>query len=88
MVHIDYEKAPSVIQRFGDVKQLITQTLDPMLSAYFRDVRIAVRCSNCDERTGSRSRRAKSCGANSLAFDIECVDVLIGKPETASENGA
>ena len=31
-------KAPSVIQRFGDVKKLITQTLDPMLSAFFRDV--------------------------------------------------
>ena len=27
-----------MIQRFGDVKKLITQTLDPMLSAYFRDV--------------------------------------------------
>src|SRR5207248_11653786 len=38
VVHIDYMKAPSVIQRFGDVKKLITQTLDPMLSAYFRDV--------------------------------------------------
>ena len=38
VVHIDYERAPSVIQRFGDVKKLITQTLDPMLSAYFRDV--------------------------------------------------
>ena len=38
VVHIDYQKAPSVIQRFGDVKKLITQTLDPMLSAYFRDI--------------------------------------------------
>ena len=38
VVHIDYQKAPGVIQRFGDVKKLITQTLDPMLSAYFRDV--------------------------------------------------
>ena len=38
VVHIDYQKAPNVIQRFGDVKKLITQTLDPMLSAYFRDV--------------------------------------------------
>ena len=37
-MHIDYMKAPSVIQRFGDVKQLITQTLGPMLSAFFRDV--------------------------------------------------
>ena len=31
VVHIDYQRAPSVIQRFGDVKKLITQTLDPML---------------------------------------------------------
>ncbi|HEY7153933.1 MAG TPA: SPFH domain-containing protein, partial [Gemmataceae bacterium] len=30
VVHIDYQRAPSVIQRFGDVKKLITQTLDPM----------------------------------------------------------
>ena len=36
VVHIDYERAPSVIQRFGDVKKLITQTIDPMLSAFFR----------------------------------------------------
>ncbi len=35
VVHIDYQRAPSVIQRFGDVKRLITQTLDPMLSAFF-----------------------------------------------------
>jgi uncharacterized membrane protein YqiK len=34
----DYQKAPSVVQRFGDVKRLITQTLDPILTAYFRDV--------------------------------------------------
>ena len=38
VVHIDYQRAPSVIQRFGDVKKLITQSIDPMLSAYFRDV--------------------------------------------------
>jgi len=37
-LHIDYQKAPSVVQRFGDVKRLITQTLDPILTAYFRDV--------------------------------------------------
>ena len=38
VLHIDYQKAPSVVQRFGDVKRLITQTLDPILTAYFRDV--------------------------------------------------
>ncbi|MGL5152753.1 MAG: flotillin family protein, partial [Clostridium sp.] len=32
--HIDYRKAPLVIQRFGDLKMLVDQTLDPMISAY------------------------------------------------------
>ncbi len=35
VVHIDYQKAPNVIQRFGDVKKLITQTLDPMFERLF-----------------------------------------------------
>ncbi|HVE17168.1 MAG TPA: SPFH domain-containing protein, partial [Chthoniobacterales bacterium] len=38
VLHIDYERASSVVQRFGDVKRLISQTLDPILTAYFRDV--------------------------------------------------
>jgi uncharacterized membrane protein YqiK len=89
VVHIDYEKAPSVIQRFGDVKQLITQTLDPMLSAYFRDV--AHRRSMLElihERDRIQVEAREELRRKFSAFDIECVDVLIGKPETASENGA
>src|SRR3984957_2900053 len=88
VVHIDYEKAPSVIQRFGDVKQLITQTLDPMLSAYFRDV--AHRRSMLDlihERDRIQVDAREELRRKFLVFDIECVDVLIGKPETASEGG-
>jgi uncharacterized membrane protein YqiK len=88
VVHIDYEKAPSVIQRFGDVKQLITQTLDPMLSAYFRDV--AHRRSMLElihERDLIQKEAREELRRKFLAFDIECVDVLIGKPETASADG-
>ena len=87
-MHIDYEKAPSVIQRFGDVKQLITQTLDPMLSAYFRDV--AHRRSMLElihERDRIQKEAREELKRKFLAFDIECVDVLIGKPETASADG-
>jgi uncharacterized membrane protein YqiK len=88
VVHIDYEKAPSVIQRFGDVKQLITQTLDPMLSAYFRDV--AHRRSMLElihERDVIQNEAREELKRKFRAFDIECVDVLIGKPETASADG-
>ena len=38
VVHIDYRKAPLVIQRFGDIKRLVEQTLDPMVSAYFKNI--------------------------------------------------
>ena len=30
VIHIDYRKALLVVQRFGDVKRLVEQTLDPM----------------------------------------------------------
>jgi uncharacterized membrane protein YqiK len=88
VVHIHYEKAPNVIQRFGDVKQLITQTLDPMLSAYFRDV--AHRKSMLElihQRDQIQQEAREELRKKFCAFDIECVDVLIGKPETASADG-
>jgi uncharacterized membrane protein YqiK len=37
-MHIDYKKAPMIIQRFGDVKKLVEQTLDPMVSAFFKNI--------------------------------------------------
>jgi len=82
VVHIDYEKASSVIQRFGDVKQLITQTLDPLLSAYFRDVAHKksmlelIHCRDEIQRQGRDELRSRF-----THFEIQCVDVLIGRPE-------
>jgi uncharacterized membrane protein YqiK len=88
VVHIDYQKAPGVIQRFGDVKKLITQTLDPMLSAYFRDV--AHKRTMLDllhERDSIQRESREELRRRFSEFDIECVDVLIGKPDTAEAGG-
>ncbi|MGD9722701.1 MAG: SPFH domain-containing protein [Pirellulales bacterium] len=88
VVHIDYQKAPNVIQRFGDVKKLITQTLDPMLSAYFRDV--AHKCTMLQllqERDQIQRDARNELRQRFQEFDIECVDVLIGKPDTAEAGG-
>jgi uncharacterized membrane protein YqiK len=88
VVHIDYQRAPSVIQRFGDVKKLITQTLDPMLSAYFRDV--AHKRTMLELLHDRDSIQMESCAEllkRFREFDIECVDVLIGKPDTAEAGG-
>lgn len=88
VVHIDYMKAPSVIQRFGDVRKLITQTLDPMLSAYFRDVaHKKTMLELLHDRDLIQAEARETLQKKFLEFDIECVDVLIGKPDTAEAGG-
>jgi uncharacterized membrane protein YqiK len=82
VVHIDYQRAPSVIQRFGDVKKLITQTLDPMLSAFFRDVaHHKMMLELLHERDVIQAEARDVLRKKFREFDIECVDVLIGKPD-------
>jgi uncharacterized membrane protein YqiK len=89
VVHIDYQKAPSVIQRFGDVKKLITQTLDPMLSAYFRDVaHRRTMLELLQQRDAIQVEAREELRSRFGQFDMECVDVLIGKPDTAVGGGA
>jgi uncharacterized membrane protein YqiK len=88
VVHIDYQKAPGVIQRFGDVKKLITQTLDPMLSAYFRDVaHKKTMLELLHLRDAIQAEAREELRRKFREFDIECVDVLIGKPDTAEAGG-
>jgi uncharacterized membrane protein YqiK len=81
VVHIDYQRSPSVIQRFGDVKKLITQTIDPMLSAFFRDVaHKKTMLQLLHERDQIQNEARIELRNRFREFDIECVDVLIGKP--------
>ena len=88
VVHIDYQRAPSVIQRFGDVKRLITQTLDPLLSAYFRDIaHKKTMLELLHDRDLIQAEARDELRRRFHEFDIECVDVLIGKPDTAEEGG-
>src|SRR4029453_2163804 len=75
-------KAPSVIQGFGDVKKLITQTLDPMLSAFFRDTaHTKTMLELLHERKSIQAEAREKLRDKFHEFDIECVDVLIGKPD-------
>lgn len=87
VVHIDYQRASNVIQRFGDVKQLITQTLDPMLSAYFRDIaHKKTMLELIHDRDQIQAQARKELHEKFKAFDIECVDVLIGRPSSSDKD--
>lgn len=88
VVHIDYQKAASVVQRFGDVKKLITQTLDPLLSAYFRDIaHKKTMLALLHDRDQIQTEARGELRQKFADFDIELVDVLIGKPDTAEASG-
>lgn len=88
VLHIDYEKAPRVIQRFGDVKRLISQTLDPILSAYFRDVAQSSHMLDLlTHREEIQNRATAELGRRFSDYDINCVAVLIGRPESRHHDG-
>ena len=88
VVHIDYRKASMVIQRFANIKKLITQTLDPMLSAYFRDIAHKKTMLELLHDRDIIQQEAKAELQRRFGeFDIELVDVLIGKPDTDESSG-
>ena len=88
VLHIDYERAPRVIQRFGDVKRLINQTLDPILSSYFRDVAQSSHMLDLlTKRDEIQKRATEELARRFSAYDINCIAVLIGRPETKLRPG-
>jgi uncharacterized membrane protein YqiK len=84
VVHIDYKKAPMVVQRFGNVKQLVEQTLDPMVSSYFKNVS---QTHTFIELIQSRSELQANASIDMrerfLAYSLEFQEVLIGTPKPA-----
>ena len=82
ILHIDYQKAPRVVQRFGDVRRLISQTLDPILTAYFRDVAQGSHMLDLlTKREEIQQKATVELGRRFQGYDINCVAVLIGRPE-------
>ncbi len=82
VVHIDYRKAPMVVQRFGNVAQLVEQTLDPMVSSYFKNVS---QTKTFIELIQSRSELQHNASADMKqrfqAYSLEFQEVLIGTPK-------
>jgi uncharacterized membrane protein YqiK len=81
VVHIDYRKAPLVIQRFGNVKQLIEQTLDPMVSAYFKNVgQTRTLIQLIQERNEIQEISSVQMKERFDHYNLELEEVLIGTP--------
>jgi len=81
VVHIDYRKAPLVIQRFGDIKRLVEQTLDPMVSAYFKNVgQTRTLIQLIQERSAIQQISSQQMKEKFEQYNLELQEVLIGTP--------
>jgi uncharacterized membrane protein YqiK len=84
VVHIDYRKAALVIQRFGDVKRLVEQTLDPMVSAYFKNVgQTRTLIQLVQDRSAIQDQAGKEMRAKFSMYNLELQEVLIGTPSSS-----
>lgn len=81
VVHIDYQKAPLVIQRFGDIKKLVEQTLDPMVAAYFKNVgQTRTLIQLIQERSQIQLQASQEMKDKFAHYNLELEEVLIGTP--------
>src|SRR5690348_1388670 len=85
VMHIDYKKAPMIIQRFGDVKKLVEQTLDPMVSAFFKNIAQKMTLIELlQNRAAIQEESAQEMKAKFEAYSLELQEVLIGTPRAST----
>jgi uncharacterized membrane protein YqiK len=83
VVHIDYKKAPLVIQRFGDIKRLVEQTLDPMVAAYFKNIgQTRTLIQLLQERSDIQKIASQEMKIKFEHYNLELEEVLIGTPSS------
>ncbi|MCP1372653.1 SPFH domain-containing protein [Dyella lutea] len=89
VVHIDYRKAPLVVQRFGDIKRLVDQTLDPMVSAYFKNIgQTKTLIQLIQDRAAIQMQAGEEMKERFAAYNLELQEVLIGTPHGSAGNAS
>jgi uncharacterized membrane protein YqiK len=88
VVHIDYQKAPLVIQRFGDIKKLVEQTLDPMVAAYFKNIaQTRTLIQLLQDRSTIQEQSGIDMKERFAKYNLELQEVLIGTPSSSEKAG-
>jgi len=79
IIHIGVKNAPRVISRVGSMQNLVDHVLQPTVGNYFRN---SAQQSTVLEFLGERSARQREAylhiRAAVAAYDVECIDELIG----------
>lgn len=85
VIHIDYREAPLVIQRFGDIKRLVEQTLDPMVSSYFKNIgQTRTLIQLIQERSMIQQQSSEEMKGKFAHYNLHLEEVLIGTPTSSA----
>lgn len=83
VINIPYSKASWVVQRFGDIVKLINQSIDPLVSAYFKDVaQTKTLIELIQQRSDIRVKALGEMKEKFAAYNLELEEVLIGTPSS------
>ncbi|GGF18129.1 hypothetical protein GCM10011611_24990 [Aliidongia dinghuensis] len=83
VIHIDYTRAPEVIQRFGDVQKLVEQTLDPMVSSYFKNSgQTRTLLQLLQQRAEIQDIATREMKEKFERYSLELQEVMIGTPRS------
>ena len=87
VMHIDYKEAPWVIQRFGDINMLVNQSIDPLVSAYFKDIaQTKTLIELIQERSVIRERAVLEMHDKFAKYNLQLEEVLIGTPRSSGSD--
>ena len=87
VIHINYHDAPKVIQRFGDIKTLVEETIDPLVGAYFKNIgQTKTLLELIQDRSEIQNKAAEEMKTKFAEYDLNLVEVLIGTPRPSNED--
>lgn len=84
VLSINCDEAPKLIQKFGDIKVLVEQSLDPMVSSFFKNAgQKRTLLQLVQERAELGEEALRVIKARLADYNLELHDVLIGTPRSA-----
>ena len=79
IIHVAAKNAPRVISRVGSMQNLVDHVLQPTVANYFRNSAQEVTVLEFLSARSQRQQEAKSAIGHAVeAYDVECIDTLIG----------
>jgi uncharacterized membrane protein YqiK len=79
IIHVAAKNAPRVISRVGSMQNLVDHVLQPTVGNYFRNSAQEVTVLEFLSARSTRQTEAKAAIAAAVeAYDVECIDTLIG----------